>query len=236
MTDWTRFRWPRPITMTSVRTSNLPSITFPVANAFRGKCSYRIMQATNGAYVRPEATYLIPKDPANSGGAGPFKPGDLLTDPLEVDATDSNPHSPDLPEQIDAVPVTYTVQLVENDEFYYLLAVFNPKITFNLRDTVDIVLNTTAISDILTRQTTASDVSTGVICRRQPVDIRMNVLSGHQDNDKIYDVFFATNQTLLPDRHVLRWTEGATTIVADIESVTNAGRIDELQRARVVVK
>lgn len=222
--------------MTSVRTSSPPDVTVSVANAFRGKCSYRIMQATNGAYVRPEATYLIPKDPGNSGGCGPWKPGDLLVDALEIDATDSNTHSPELPEQLDQTPVTYTVQLAENDEFHWLLAVFNPKICHNLRDTVDIVLNTQAISDILTRTTTASDVSTGVICRRQLVDIRMNVLSGHQDNDKIYDVFFATNQTLLPDRHILRWTEGASTIYGDIISVTNAGRVDELQRARVVVK
>jgi len=224
-TDYLKFTFPTPraITMVSVRPSNLPNVTTAVSWSQRGGVNYKVRQMCNGAYVDPECSYLLSKH-ADTNGAGPWKPGDTLTDANEQDPTQQTP-----------TPVTYTVLRALADPYYWLLAVINPKICFNLRDTVDVVLKTQSVSTILTRQTTDSDVATGVVCRRQPTDVRMAVMMGRQDNDKMYDVFFASNFDLLPDRHVLRWTEGAATIIADVLSVTNAQRIDELMRATVRV-
>jgi hypothetical protein len=225
--DWQQFTVPTPraITITSIRTSNLPSVAYSVTWSQRGKCSYRMTQLTNGAYVRPEATYLVPKHVLAGQGAGPWKPGDTITDANEQDPT-----------QQTATPVTYTIQVADNDDYYWLLAVFNPKIAFNLRDTVDIVLNTGSVSSILTRTTSASDVSTSVVCRKQPTSTQMMTLLGRQGNVRMFDVYFASNQTLLPDRHVLRWTESGSPVIADIVSVTDSERIDVCQKVTVEVR
>lgn len=228
-TDWKRINFPvpRPITITSARTANPPNVSFSVPWSQRGKCSYRMLTMTNGALVRPEAMYLVAKHVDNTGGAGPWKPGDTLTDANEQDPTQQTP-----------TPVTYTIQLAESDDYYWMLAVFNPKIAFNLRDTVSVLLAEDVLTNNATRKTEFDTEDGGgtLSCRRQPTDVTLKTMLGRQYDSKMYDVFFATNRVLLPTVHVISWAEGAATIVADIVRVDQSDRIDVPMRAVVEVR
>lgn len=212
-------------TLVSIRPSNLPNVTTNLTYTHWGRATYKVLQMCNGAYVKPEQTVLIPIDETdNVGSTGPWQPGDTIT------VAGKDPSDPN------ASTITYTIQVAMRDDYWWLLGVFNPKIAFNLRDTVDIVLNTGSVSSILTRTTSSSDVSTSVVCRKQPTSVQMMTLLGRQGNVRMFDVYFASNQTLLPDRHVLRWTESGSPVIADIVSVTDSERIDVCQKVTVEVR
>lgn len=223
--DWKKFSLMtnRAISITSVRPSNLPNVTVAIPFSQWGKQTNKQLQMTNGAYVRPEQSVLIPRHADNANAAGPFKPGDTIT-VAELNPVDGS------------ASVTYVIQTVQMDDYYHFLGVFNPAIVFNLRDLVDIVPLTESVSTILTRNTADGAVVANQVCRRQPQDLRIATLQGRQGDLRRLDVFFAVAQTLSPKTHILRWTEGASTILADIVSVTNAERIDELQRVTVEVR
>src|SRR5689334_17720236 len=57
-----------------------------VEKAVRGKPSWRVLQQTNGALVSVSATYSLPVALAE----GPWKPGDLLLEPDQSDATEQD--------------------------------------------------------------------------------------------------------------------------------------------------
>jgi hypothetical protein len=232
--DWKKFRYPRPITMVSVRSSNLPSVAFEIPTAFRGVCKYSQPTPNNGAFVRPEATYLIPKDVDNPNGVGPWKPGDLLTDELELDPTSVNNFEPN---QIDATPTTYTVLVAENDEFYWFLYVFNPTIAYNLRNEMDIYNieydKDAAGAGVAVAQDLVYD---GIKCRLQwssGMPTIENNRSGVQHEATIY----SSQRLYLKENYLIEImdTSQETLWRFDVIEWVNPDRIDELMAIRVRV-
>lgn len=222
-TDYTKFTFPTPRAITMVSVRNTGNVTTSVSWSQRGKVSYRQQQLTNGALVRPECSYLLSRH-ADTNGNGPWKPGDTLTDAAEVDPTGSG------------TGVTYTVQTAECDDYYWMLSCFNPKICFNLKDTVDILVATDTLTTIGGRSSTFATAYSSVSCRRQPTDNSLKVLHGRQAESRMFDVFFNQNYDLLTKKHVLQWTEGSDTFTADIIAVNESDRIDVCMRAVVEVK
>ena len=223
--DWKKFTlmpW-EAVSHISVRPSNPPNVTSSITYSTWGKVSYRQIQMTNGALVRPESSVLIPLHTDNPNGNVQAKSGDqvvrTITNPVDGSST-----------------ITFTIMTVDRDNYYQFWSVFNPAIAFNLRDTVDIMLATDVLSTTATRTSTFAASSSTVVCRRQPTETHLKVLHGRQADSRMFDVFFATNQTLQPKKHVLQWTEGSDTIVADIVSVDQSDRIDVCQRAVVEVR
>lgn len=211
----------RSVSIVSVKNSgNDPAVTCNYA--VRGKVSFRILQALSAAVVRPECMYSIPMDVA----PGPWKPGDTLTDANQIDATSQT--SPG---------VTYVVQLTEMDEGFWLLYCFNPKISFNLKDTCTIKVATDGGPNAIgMNPRTFADLYTSVPCRVQPTSSVWSMSHGRVGDLKTFDVYIASDYDLHPSKHIVTWTSGATTYEADVVNVQSRESVADLMAVTVELR
>ena len=175
----------------------------------------------SAAYVKPECMYSIPYALA----PGPWKPGDRLFDSAQVDATAQSPPG-----------VTYTVQWAEVDEGFWLLSVFNPKISYNLRDTCSILVTSESLTSLGTRTETTSVLYSNEVCRIQPTVSQWAMAHNRVGDKKVFDIFLVAEYDLQPSKHLVTWTDGSGTYLADIVSITNRNDIDNLMTVTVELR
>lgn len=203
----------RTVTITSTGTGT-PIAPVTCTKAVRGNpMRFKTLQLISASMVRPECMYSVPIALA----AGPWKPGDTLTDANQVDATSSS--SPG---------VTYTVYSAEMDEGFWILYCFNPKISFYLKDTCTIKVATDTLNALGDIERTFADLYTSVACRIQPSDSNWAMQHGRVGDLMVYDVYMVENYNLQPSKHIITWTVGADTFEADIRSVKGREDIADL--------
>lgn len=216
----------RTITLTSVRnTGNVSKTQLP---ASRGSLTTEtIPPALAAAYVRPEAMYCVR---LSKLGTSTYKPGDLLVDSSQPDATESDNRG-----------ITYTIQWVEADDAFVVLYGFNPKIAFSLEHTIDIYLNEVgrdaAASTIVENQ---APIYTDLSARVQPVSGSPSNLQGKFGTLEEYSVYlYPQGQTIrLTHNHIIVWTNPETNkaTVLDVKSWRNAQQIDRLMEVQAEVR
>lgn len=206
-------------TIDIVRTTRTtPISTTNVTKAIRGKVGWRIINMLSSAMVIPECVYSVPVDLA----AGPFKPGDTITDSAQVDGTIAS--SPG---------VSYIIQHVELDEGFWMLYCFNPKLSYNLYDTVQIYTYGQTITDLGTRYVGSGDVSVfhaNEPARIQPSSSQWAIQHGRVGDKKLFDVFIANDYDIKPSRHLLSWVSGSNSVYADVVDVLQREKVDTLMQ------
>jgi hypothetical protein len=215
----------RTVSLTSVRIGAGGNRQPVTVRAARGKPTWRVLQQTNGGLVSVAATYSVRKLQA----PGPWKPGDLLSDYDQEDATEQ-----------DKEGITYRVLTAEVDEGFWLLSVFDPKISWELRDTCTILAITEARTNARTRTTSNAAVPawTNLPCRIQPVSTEFQTLHGKVGDRRMFQVFLDADLSISPTTHLVQWTDPdtAATVTGDIRGVTMRGRIDEPMRLTVELR
>lgn len=204
----------RTVTITS-QPGGSPSTV--CTKAIRGKAAFRTLQMFSASVVRPEAMYSIPYTLAS----GPWKPGDTLTDANQVDATAQS--SPG---------VTYTVMQADMDEGFWVLHVFNPKISYNLRDTATIQVATDTLTGIGTITRTFANLYANESCRIQPADSVWAMQHGRVGDNKTFDIYFANDYDLQPSKHIVVWGSNE----ADILNVRQRENFADLMVVTVALR
>lgn len=211
----------RSVAITSVKTASSNDPQVICTRAIRGAVSFKMLNMVSAAAVRPECIYSVPYALA----PGPWKPGDLLLDSAQVDATGQSPPG-----------VTYKIMLAMVDEGFWVLMCYNPRISYNLRDNINILVTTEGITSLGTRTETTSVLYTNEVCRIQPTSTNWSVAHGRIGDKKTFDVFLQAQYDLQPSKHLVTWTDSAGTYLADIINVTKRNDIDDLMTLTVEVR
>lgn len=187
-----------------------------VTHAFRGALTYRELAATSGAAVRMEAAFDIPKKLINDYV---WKPGDTLTD------------------QNDNLYNIFNAQVDPGTAFWRFI-VYNPKIAYDLRHTIDVYDYTMA------KDASGAAYKDGehllyedISCRVQWQTVRPGKFADRTGEDR-EAIIYSSQRLYLTHNSVIEWADPDTNEVCvfDVESWSMTDRLDELMQIAVRLK
>lgn len=191
----------------------LPDVNVLDIPAIRGAVTSEMLAETDGAAVRPSASYQIRRSQLDVQP----KPGDLWDEGGE----------------------TYRVQVVQWDDEFWLLGVYNPKIDANLRDLCSVYTAAEGETDAGTRYV-PSRVATfsNLLCRVQMVGSEPAEPHKKYGMLDTFDIYFDDNYAIFPDVHTIYFTHPFrnVSVHGDVVEVANMGRIGDLMTVRVEVR
>lgn len=173
--------------------------------AIRGAVTNELLSDSEGQAVRPSVAYLIRKTLL----ATRPKPGDHWTEGGE----------------------TYTVQTVRDDQAFWQIACYHPKIDAALFDTCDILKAAETLTTKGTRKIVQT-VEASATCRLQPITSVPAEDSRRYGTLDTWEIYFDQNRIVQPDVHSIRFTDTAfrnAVVIGDVVEVRNAQKIGDLQ-------